>query len=409
MAFDFGKMLQAYNVSGGQPGAMQPMQSPIGMPPVGSEAKDAKSQKLAMMLYALGGALKGQDPLQQGMAVRQMQMQQQVQEQQKRRQESASNYLKSIGASAEQQDLVRDDPALASQVLTQSFNTKKQTALIENSNYLTSLRQDFELETDLTKKQQIAQQIKDVENLGNALKYDPSTKFQMVQSEIAAKQGLSLGDIPMGAGEIKTDDSFAPFYTEYISKGRGATNLANLERLQSAEEILKIADKEGVGISGVTAGMIRGNPSLEAFLNEQGFIARETVESVIQQSLRATLGAQFGEKEGEQFIRRGYNPSLPPAENLERLIDLRANIEQLVDSERESVEYWENNNKTLRGYKGKQYTVDSFSRDLATDYKQEVVGLTDEDLMDAYGTALEDSIWEASLEKEITRRNRLNR
>ena len=50
MAFDFGKMLQAYNVSGGQPGAMQPMQSPMGMPPVGSADKDAKNQKLSMML-----------------------------------------------------------------------------------------------------------------------------------------------------------------------------------------------------------------------------------------------------------------------------------------------------------------------------------------------------------------------
>lgn len=385
---------------------MQPQQSPIGMPPVGMSAKDEKNKRLAIMLYALGGALRGKSALETGLGLQQTLTDQ---EKEKRQVQSAVGYLKSIGASEEQQALIRDNPALASQVLTQSFNTGKQTALIENANYLSNLRQKFELETDPTKQRQIFQQIKDVENLGNVLKYDPSTKFQMVQSEIAAKQGLSLGDIPMGAGEIKTDESFAPFYTEYISKGRGATNLANLERLKSAEEILKIADKEGVGISGVTAGMIRGNPSLEAFLNEQGFVARETVESVIQQSLKATLGAQFGEKEGEQFIRRGYNPSLPPAENLERLIDLRANIEQLVDSERESVEYWENNNKTLRGYKGKQYTVDSFSRDLATDYKQEVVGLTDEDLMDAYRTALEDSIWEASLEKEITRRNRLNR
>lgn len=59
MAFDFGQMLQAYNVSGGQPGGVQPMQSPIGMPPVGSADKDAKNQKLSLMLYALGGALKG--------------------------------------------------------------------------------------------------------------------------------------------------------------------------------------------------------------------------------------------------------------------------------------------------------------------------------------------------------------
>ena len=84
-------------------------------------AKDAKNQKLAMMLYALGGALKGKDPLESGMAVRQMQMQQQVQAQQKRLQESASNYLKSIGASEEQQALVRDNPDLASSILTQSF------------------------------------------------------------------------------------------------------------------------------------------------------------------------------------------------------------------------------------------------------------------------------------------------
>lgn len=71
---DFGQILQAYNVSGGQPGGVQPMQSPMGMPPVGSEAKDAKSQKLAMMLYALGGALKGdKDFVQNTLALQNMQ------------------------------------------------------------------------------------------------------------------------------------------------------------------------------------------------------------------------------------------------------------------------------------------------------------------------------------------------
>lgn len=404
----FGDILKAFNQSGGQPGAMQPMQSPIGMPPVGSADKKAKNERLALMLYALGGALGGKDIGESAMAFQQIQAQRQAQEQGKRQQEAASNYLKSIGASEEQQDLVKGNPDLASQVLTQSFNTGKQTALIENANFLSDLRKSYEIETDPIKKRQTLQKIRDVESLGSALKYDTTKKYEMTQAELAAEQGLDLGERPLGAGELKTDQTFGTFYSDYITKGRGATNIANLERLRSAEAILKIADKEGVAISGVTAGMIRGNPSLEAFLNEQGFIARETVESVIQQSLRATLGAQFGEKEGEQFIRRGYNPSLPPAENLERLIDLRANIEQLVDSEREAVEYWENN-KTLRGYKGKQYNMDSFSRDLATDYKQEAVGLSDEELIEAYSKALEDSIWESSLEKEITRRNRLQK
>jgi len=74
MAFDFGQMLQAYNVSGGQPGGVQPMQSPIGMPPVGSAQKDAKSQKMAMLLYALGGALKGdKDFVKNTLALQEMQ------------------------------------------------------------------------------------------------------------------------------------------------------------------------------------------------------------------------------------------------------------------------------------------------------------------------------------------------
>ena len=71
---DFGKILQAFNQGGGQPGGVQPLQSPMGMPPAGSADKDAKNQKLSMMLYALGGALKGdKDFVQNTLALQNMQ------------------------------------------------------------------------------------------------------------------------------------------------------------------------------------------------------------------------------------------------------------------------------------------------------------------------------------------------
>lgn len=82
----FGDILKAFNQSGGQPGAMQPMQSPIGMPPIDDKA--SKNQKLGMMLYAFGGALKGdKNFVQNTMALEQMQ-------EGKKKQEERSKLLK---------------------------------------------------------------------------------------------------------------------------------------------------------------------------------------------------------------------------------------------------------------------------------------------------------------------------
>ena len=83
----FGDILKAFNQSGGQPGAMQPMQSPIGMPPVGSADKKAKNERLALMLYALGGALGGKDIGESAAAFQQIQAQRQAQEQGKQQEE----------------------------------------------------------------------------------------------------------------------------------------------------------------------------------------------------------------------------------------------------------------------------------------------------------------------------------
>ena len=81
---DFGKILQAFNQGGGQPGAMQPLQSPIGMPPIDNKAD--KNQQLGMMLYALGGALRGdKNFVQNTMAIQNMQEGKKKEEERKKR------------------------------------------------------------------------------------------------------------------------------------------------------------------------------------------------------------------------------------------------------------------------------------------------------------------------------------
>ena len=124
----FGDILKAFNQSGGQPGAVQPMQSPIGMPPVGSADKEAKNEKLALMLYALGGALGGKDIGQSAAAFQQIQAQRQAQEQQKKQRESLVGWLQSQGATPDQINLFKDNPTLANAYITSTFQQPKSSA-----------------------------------------------------------------------------------------------------------------------------------------------------------------------------------------------------------------------------------------------------------------------------------------
>ena len=91
---DFGKLMQAQGFGG-----VQPMQSPIGQPPVITPTVDptaARNQKLAVMLYALGGALGGEDPLQQALGFQQVIQQRQKQKQEEQRKKQAEEYQRQL-------------------------------------------------------------------------------------------------------------------------------------------------------------------------------------------------------------------------------------------------------------------------------------------------------------------------
>lgn len=84
--------------------------------------------------------------------------------------------------------------------------------------------------------------------------------------------------------------------------------------------------------------------------------AKDLVESVIQTSLRETLGGQFAQKEGEALIKRAYNIALPPEENAARLRALLAQLEASAASKTAMAEYYRKNNFSLAGYEGSKYT-----------------------------------------------------
>ena len=373
-----------------------------------------KKQGLSQMLYLLGGALKGNDMskdmamLQQSQAIRKAEADQAGWNKTVDQMALERNPDGKLKYNASQIAILRTPQGRKAytdfEVKRQFGGGKDGSTLITNANFLNELRTQLRLETDSTKKENLQQQINDVMGLGSVGKYDPKITYDKKVAETLATQGLSFGERPMNKGEISTDEKFATIYTKYIDEGRGAKNIANLEKLEDAQIILEAAAKNGVAISGVTAGMLSGFPKLSAYFNEQGLMVEERIASVIQQSLKEILGGQFSEKEGEALIRRGYNPNLSPEENLERLLDLYAQSEQLIETEKESVYHWENNNNSMRGYKGKTYTQESFIRDLSKDYLLDAKDLDSIEIEDAYKKAKEYSLWESVLEKEILRR-----
>lgn len=126
--------------------------------------------------------------------------------------------------------------------------------------------------------------------------------------------------------------------------------------------------------------------------------AKDLVESVIQTSLRETLGGQFAQKEGEALIKRAYNIALPPEENAARLRALLAQLEASAASKTAMAEYYRENNFSLAGYKGSKYTptvedlysaIDSASAEFKSGGADAGVNqsqtLSDEDLLKKYG------------------------
>jgi hypothetical protein len=68
--------------------------------------------------------------------------------------------------------------------------------------------------------------------------------------------------------------------------------------------------------------------------------------------MKATLGAQFTEKEGANVIKRAYNPALPESENIKKIMAVQKELREIARAKKMAVDYYEANNFSLEGYKG---------------------------------------------------------
>ena len=115
----------------------------------------------------------------------------------------------------------------------------------------------------------------------------------------------------------------------------------------------------GINVTGPEIGL---TPNVVlSTINPEAVNIRERIEETVQRNLKAVLGAQFTEKEGERLIARAFNPMLPEHMNERRLGLLIDQMEKAYLIQRDVAQYFEKNG-TLTGWTGSRYTIDDFDK-----------------------------------------------
>lgn len=153
----------------------------------------------------------------------------------------------------------------------------------------------------------------------------------------------------MTKGMEALDKAFAKTYEQDFISGRIASAEKNLDQLNNVSNMLENRTDLTGGLVGNAPMMVRRR------FYQDSADAQQTVEDVVQQSLKAILGAQFTEKEAARLIERAYDPALDEAKNKTRVDRLLKALRKGIASKKAAGEYFEKNG-TLSGFNGTMFS-----------------------------------------------------
>ncbi len=164
---------------------------------------------------------------------------------------------------------------------------------------------------------------------------------EIANIQIDPKTGLPLrAEGPATPGEIALDKAFAKDYNDWTS---GGSDLASSE-IEKLKGVIKNIKDGNVSLG-------RENIAIpDALASDARLAARADVQSTVMNSLRAILGAQFTEKEGERIIQNTWNENESEENNIKRLERLVGDLENQARSKNDKARYFEEKG-SLSGYK----------------------------------------------------------
>lgn len=144
-------------------------------------------------------------------------------------------------------------------------------------------------------------------------------------------------------GEKAVDLSFGKDLGDWVTSGK-ATTEKNLKRLEDATQYLQEHKNDLITPTGKINGLL---PDL--LKSNKTIATRDDVRAAAQGALKATLGAQFTEKEGERIMNAAYNEKLSPEENLKKISAAIKEIRDIADEKEARTQYF-NKVGSLKGF-----------------------------------------------------------
>lgn len=162
------------------------------------------------------------------------------------------------------------------------------------------------------------------------------------------KTKSEMGGIKLTEGEKAVDKDYSKDYNDWNSSGKTVLN-KNLELLRQAKSSLEKDPSLSGGFTGVAS---------DRFTADKVLKQRQKVGSAVMNSLKATLGSQFTEKEGERILKNSYNEAASSDTNIESLDAIINQLEQQAANNDAKARYFEQNKGTLKGYKSQPEVSD---------------------------------------------------
>lgn len=193
----------------------------------------------------------------------------------------------------------------------------------------------------------IGQSQASAENLGENAETNRQTRPYVVRKAKAeAEEAEKTTGVPkLTPGQQEIDKQFGDDYLQWAVRGGRGDFQKSKAQLEDALTNLGKSD----AISGPVVGSL---PEwLQAFVAPDAIKYPEEVQEIAQRNLRAILGGQFAQKEGEQLIARAFNPKLDEATNQVRVQRLLGALVKAAQSKEDAAKYYEEHG-TLVGWKG---------------------------------------------------------